>query len=138
MCMKRMCETRSMGLLQLAITWYKTAMLESKLCTGTSKTKQLNLNYLCFRCPSGLFALQYGGFCVCHVIASCKWPIGTLDQWSINDLINISISTQSTPIDISFDSRLIFADMPSCVDWYIRVGPHSSYRRTVNQELANC
>ena len=41
----------------------KTAMLESKLCTGTSKlAKQLNLNYLCFRYPSGQFAPQYGGF----------------------------------------------------------------------------
>ena len=41
----------------------KTAILESKLRTGTSKTKQLNLNFLCFMCPSAQFALQYGGFC---------------------------------------------------------------------------
>ena len=35
-----------MGPLQLVITWYKTAILVSKLRIGPSKTKQVNLNFL--------------------------------------------------------------------------------------------
>ena len=46
------------GPLQFMITWYKTAMLESKLPTGTSKL-------LCFGCLTGQFALQHGGFVPC-------------------------------------------------------------------------
>ena len=57
-----------MDLLQLAVTWY---MLEGKLPTGTSfplgHPKQsdfirINLNFLCFGCPSGQLALQHVPF----------------------------------------------------------------------------
>ena len=38
----------------LVITWYKNRHIG----TGTSKTKQVYLNFLCFSCPSGEFAFQ--------------------------------------------------------------------------------
>ena len=58
------------ALCRIVITWYKSAILGRKLRTGTSKTKLANLNFLCFRCPSGQFASQYGGFVPCdHYLA---------------------------------------------------------------------
>ena len=53
------------ALCRIVITWYKSAILGRKLRTGTSKTKLVNLNFLCFRCPGGQFASQYGGFVPC-------------------------------------------------------------------------
>ena len=70
----------------------KTAMLESKLCIGTSKTKQLNLNYLCFRCPSGQVAPQYGGFCTMRSPATngpfCLFVclLRAMNTWCFNHL----------------------------------------------------
>ena len=64
------------------ITWYKSDILGRKLRTGTSKTKAtivVNLNFLCFRCPSGQFASQNGGFVPCvpcdHYPAKGHWCI---------------------------------------------------------------
>ena len=37
-----------MGPLQLAVTWYKSAILESKLPTGTSRTKRLHQDKFAF------------------------------------------------------------------------------------------
>ena len=62
------------ALCRTVVTWYKTAILERKLRSGTSKTKQVNLNFLCFRCPNGQFAFQYGGFCTMWSLF-CKGPI---------------------------------------------------------------
>ena len=58
-------EPNKWALCRIVITWYKSAILGRKLRTGTSKTKLVNLNFLCFRCPSGQFASHYGGFVPC-------------------------------------------------------------------------
>ena len=47
----------AIGPLQFTITWYK-----NRHAGAQSKTKQLNLIFFCFGCPSGRFALQHGGF----------------------------------------------------------------------------
>ena len=50
--------TVRMGLMQLAVTWYK---LEGKLPTGKSKTKkiQIYLDEATLFCPSGQLVLQH-------------------------------------------------------------------------------
>ena len=55
-------------------------MLESKPPTGTSKTKQLNLIFFCFGCPSGWLALPAWRF-LYHVIVNCKGPISVQKWW---------------------------------------------------------
>ena len=56
---------QTIGPLQLVITWYKNTLLESKVAPLTSKTKRLNLHFLCLVCPSAQFALQQGVFVPC-------------------------------------------------------------------------
>ena len=60
---------KTMGPLQLTVTWYKLILLESKQRTGASKKSdfiQSNLDFLCFGCPSALLALQQGDFVQCN------------------------------------------------------------------------
>ena len=62
------------ALCRLVITWYKNRHTGTQIAHWDILTKQDNLNFLCFRCPTGQLASQYGGFCTMWSL-TCKGPI---------------------------------------------------------------
>ena len=61
-----------------AIKWYKTPKLKSRWRTGTCRTKNIQIWWLCLSCPSVSFALQFGYF-VPRDCSAAKLPFCRVD-----------------------------------------------------------